>query len=286
MLAAEARPLEGLRVLDLTRILAGPVAGRTLAAFGADVMLVNSPKLPNISAIADTSRGKRSALADLHEPADRAALVAALQGAHVMLQAYRPGGLAALGFGAEQAAALRPGIVHVSLSAYGRTGPWAQRRGFDSLVQTATGINDAEGTAFGAGRPRALPMQILDMASAFLLAFGAEAALLRQRQRRRQLAGAGVAGANRPLAALARPDRARLRRADARLRRAHRDRRLGLRPAGGDPAGHRLLGDPATLCATLGPTGHAIASPGTEARRPMTESRPPSGSLRTLPNRP
>ena len=145
-------------------------------------MLVNSPTLPNISAIADTSRGKRSALADLRQSADRAAFVAALRGAHVMLQGYRPGGLEALGFGAAQAAALRPGIVYVSLSAYGRTGPWSSRRGFDSLVQTATGINDAEGTAFGAGRPRALPIQILDMASAFLLAFGAEAALLRQQR--------------------------------------------------------------------------------------------------------
>ena len=181
-LAPQARPLEGLRMLDLTRILAGPVAGRTLAAYGADVMLVNSPRLPNISAIADTSRGKRSAHADLHDAADREAFVAALRGAHVMLQAYRPGGLEALGFGPGQAAALRPGLVYVSLSAYGRSGPWAAKRGFDSLVQTATGINDAEGAAFGGGKPRALPMQILDMASAFLLAFGAEAALLRQRR--------------------------------------------------------------------------------------------------------
>ena len=181
-LAPSERPLAGLRVLDLTRILAGPVAGRTLAAYGADVMLVNSPRLPNISAIADTSRGKRSALADLREDVDREAFVAALRGAHVMLQAYRPGGLEALGFGAREAVALRPGLVYVSLSAYGRTGPWSTRRGFDSLVQTATGINDAEGAAFGGGKPRPLPMQILDMASAFLLAYGAEAALLRQQR--------------------------------------------------------------------------------------------------------
>jgi crotonobetainyl-CoA:carnitine CoA-transferase CaiB-like acyl-CoA transferase len=181
-LARLARPLEKLRVLDLTRILAGPVAGRTLASYGADVMLVNSPRLPNIAAIADTSRGKRSALADLHDAADRAAFAELLRGAHVMLQAYRPGGLEALGFGPRQAAALRPGLVYVSLSAYGRAGPWASKRGFDSLVQTATGINDAEGAAFGGGQPRALPIQILDMASAFLLAFGAEAALLRQQR--------------------------------------------------------------------------------------------------------
>lgn len=182
-LPESALPLEGLRVLDLTRILAGPVAGRTLAAYGADVMLVNSPALPNIEAIADTSRGKRSALADLRESDDRAAFAAALAQAHVMLQGYRPGGLAALGFGPSDAARLRPGIVYVSLSAYGRDGPWAGRRGFDSLVQTATGFNRAEGEAAGAAEPKALPMQVLDMASAFLLAFGTQAALLRQRER-------------------------------------------------------------------------------------------------------
>jgi len=181
-LAAISPPLDGIRVLDLTRILAGPVAGRTLAAYGADVMLVNSPKLPNIEAIADTSRGKRSALADLGDPSDRAAFSAALSSAHVMLQGYRPGSVAALGFGPEAVAALRPGIVYASLSAYGRTGPWAARRGFDSLVQTATGFNDAEGKAAGSTQPKALPMQALDMASAFLLAFGIETALLRQRR--------------------------------------------------------------------------------------------------------
>jgi crotonobetainyl-CoA:carnitine CoA-transferase CaiB-like acyl-CoA transferase len=180
-LAPSDRPLEGVRVLDLTRILAGPVAGRTLAAYGADVMLVNSPRLPNIEAIADTSRGKRSALADLREPADRAAFGAALEQAHVLLQGYRPGGLEALGFGPREVAARRPGIVYASLSAYGRSGPWSQRRGFDSLVQTATGFNAAEAEAAGSTTPKALPMQILDMASGFLLAGGIAAALLRQR---------------------------------------------------------------------------------------------------------
>ena len=181
-LPADARPLEGLRVLDLTRILAGPVAGRTLAAYGADVLLVNSPHLPNIAAIADTSRGKRSALCDLRTVAGRAALEQTLAEAHVFLQGYRPGSIDALGFGPDRAAQLRPGIVCASLSAYGRAGPWSGRRGFDSLVQTATGLNADEGDAAGAGRPRALPMQALDMASGFLLAFGIEAALLRQRR--------------------------------------------------------------------------------------------------------
>ncbi|MEP6739859.1 MAG: CoA transferase [Caldimonas sp.] len=175
-----ARPLEGLRVLDLTRILAGPVAGRTLAAYGAEVMLVNAPHLPNIDAIADTSRGKRSALADLRLPADRVRFAAVVGESHVFLQGYRPGSLPALGFGPAHLAALRPGIVCVSLSAYGRAGPWADRRGFDSLVQTATGFNLAEAAAAGSDEPKPLPAQILDLASAFLLAFGTEAALLRQ----------------------------------------------------------------------------------------------------------
>lgn len=179
---ADAGPLEGIRVLDLTRILAGPVAGRTLAAYGADVMLVNSPHLPNIEAIADTSRGKRSALADLRDPSDREAFAAALAGAHVFLQSYRPGSLQALGFGANDVARIRPGIVCASLSAYGRSGPWSTRRGFDSLVQTATGFNVDEAAATGSSTPRPLPMQVLDMATAFLLAFAIETALLRQRR--------------------------------------------------------------------------------------------------------
>lgn len=182
-LAPQHRPLEGVRVLDLTRILAGPVGGRALAAYGADVMLVNAPHLPNIEAIADTSRGKRSALVDLRTPEGGAAMDALLAGAHVFVQGYRPGALAQLGHGAEEVARRRPGIVYVSLCAYGTQGPWQDRRGFDSLVQTATGFNLAEAEAAGdAARPRALPMQILDEATGYLIAFGAAAALLRQQR--------------------------------------------------------------------------------------------------------
>jgi crotonobetainyl-CoA:carnitine CoA-transferase CaiB-like acyl-CoA transferase len=175
------RPLEGVRVLELTLIMAGPVGGRALAAYGADVMLVNAPHLPNIEAIADTSRGKRSAHADLREEAGRAALDGLLRQAHVFVQGYRPGGLRSLGFGPDDAARRRPGIVYVSLTAYCAQGPWAGRRGFDSLVQTAMGFNDAEGAAAGQGRPRPLPMQILDQATGYLIAFTAAAALRRQR---------------------------------------------------------------------------------------------------------
>jgi crotonobetainyl-CoA:carnitine CoA-transferase CaiB-like acyl-CoA transferase len=179
-LPAKARPLTGLRVLDLTRILAGPTCGRVLAAYGADVMLVNSPHLPNIESIADTSRGKLSCHVDLHEAAGRNALQDLVQGADVFVQGYRPGGLATLGFGPLEAAKLHPGIVYVSLSAYGHVGPWSDRRGFDSLVQTATGFNDDERIAAGEVTPRAMPVQILDYATGFLMAFALQATLLRQ----------------------------------------------------------------------------------------------------------
>ena len=173
-------PLDGVRVLDLTRILAGPTCGRTLAAYGADVLLVNGPHLPNIAAVADTSRGKRSAHVDLRAESGRDKLKSLVEGAHIFVQGYRPGGLAESGFGAAALARLRPGVVVVSLTAYSHVGPWAARKGFDSLIQTATGFNHAEGRAAGSERPRALPVQMLDYGAGFLMAFGAMAALARQ----------------------------------------------------------------------------------------------------------
>ena len=167
-------------MLDLTRIIAGPVCGRALAAYGADVMLVNSPNLPNIDNIIDTSRGKLSVFADLDTADGRIALGNLLRSAHVFVQGYRPGAMAAQGFGPQDAARIRPGIVYVSLSAYGEHGPWARRRGFDSLVQTASGFNHAEAQAAGQPTPKPLPMQILDHASGYLMAFAAQAALARQ----------------------------------------------------------------------------------------------------------
>ena len=181
-LAADALPLKGIRVLDLTRILAGPVCGRTLAAHGADVMLVNAPHLPNIEAIADTSRGKWSCHADLRTPEGRAAVQHLLRDSHVFVQGYRPGGLAAMGFDAQQLALQRPGLVVVSLSAYGDEGPWGQRRGFDSLVQTTMGFNHAEMQAAKEDMPRPLPMQILDFATGHLMAFAVASAVARQQQ--------------------------------------------------------------------------------------------------------
>ena len=181
-----ALPLQGLRVLDLTRILAGPICGRALAAYGADVLMINAPHLPNIEAIADTSRGKRSAVLDLRTTQGKAVLRQLIADADVFVQGYRPGALQALGFGPDEVAAMNPHIVYVSLSAYGDTGPWAQRRGFDSLVQTATGFNADESAAAGLNLatdpPRALPMQILDHATGYLMAFAALAALMKQKE--------------------------------------------------------------------------------------------------------
>ena len=178
-----SRPLEGLRVLDLTRVIAGPVAGRTLAAHGAEVLHVTAPHLPSIPALVmDTGRGKRCAALDLRDAGQRATLRALAAGADVFLQGYRPGAIAGHGFAPQDLAALKPGIVCVSLSAWGHAGPWAGRRGFDSLVQNANGMNDAERAAAGEAKPRPLPCQALDHASGYLLAFGAMAALLRRAQ--------------------------------------------------------------------------------------------------------
>lgn len=182
------RPLAGLRVLDLSRVIAGPVAGRTLAAHGADVLLVSGPDLPTIPwLVIDTGRGKRSAVIDLKSADGKTTLAGLLGQADVFSQGYRPQSLAALGFSPADAARISPGIVCVSLSAYGQAGPWTARRGFDSLVQCATGFNHAEGQAAGGSRlkelgPKELPMQVLDHATGYLMAFGAMMGRLRQAQ--------------------------------------------------------------------------------------------------------
>jgi crotonobetainyl-CoA:carnitine CoA-transferase CaiB-like acyl-CoA transferase len=175
------RPLEGVRVLDLSRIIAGPVAGRALAQHGADVLMINGPHLPNIAPLViDNGRGKRSAVVDLRDADGRDTLRGLAREADVFLQAYRPGALAARGFGPEDLARIRPGIVYVSVCAYGYEGPWAQRRGFDSLVQSASGIAFTEWQAAGGAAPKHLPCQALDHATGYLAAFGALAALARR----------------------------------------------------------------------------------------------------------
>lgn len=180
---AATRPLSGVRVLDLSRIIAGPVAGRALAQHGAHVLLVNGPHLPNIpELVIDTGRGKRSTLVDLRDEAGRSTLRALVRDADVFMQAYRPGALDARGFSARALAELRPGIVYVSICAYSHRGPWAARRGFDSLVQSATGIAYEEARALGRDEPKHLPCQALDHGAGYLAAFGATTALLRRAQ--------------------------------------------------------------------------------------------------------
>jgi crotonobetainyl-CoA:carnitine CoA-transferase CaiB-like acyl-CoA transferase len=175
------RPLSGVRALDLTRVIAGPVCGRTLAEHGADVMLISAPHLPSIETLVmDTGRGKRSAFLDLRRPGDVARLRELIRQSDVFCQAYRPNALAAYGFSAEEVARLRPGIVYVTLSAYGHAGPWQNRRGFDSLVQSVSGIAHEGGIAAGTDKPKHLPAQALDHAAGYLAAFGAMVALARR----------------------------------------------------------------------------------------------------------
>src|ERR1700710_1631109 len=178
---AGERPLAGLRVLDLSRVIAGPVAGRTLAVHGADVLLISGPDLPAIPWLTiDTGRGKLSSFVELKNEQGRGVLRDLLAQADIFSQGYRPRALGSLGFAPEDAARINPGVVYVTLSAYGHAGPWAERRGFDSLVQTSTGFNHAEGQAAGVDGPKELPAQMLDHATGYFMAFGAMMAKARQ----------------------------------------------------------------------------------------------------------
>ena len=175
------RPLAGIRVLDLSRVIAGPVAGRTLAAHGADVLLISGRDMPAIPWLTiDTGRGKLTSFVELKSEQGRATLRELLADADIFSQGYRPRALASLGFAPEDAARISPGIIYVTLSAYGHAGPWAERRGFDSLVQTTTGFNHAEGQAAGIEGPKELPAQMLDHATGYFMAAGAMVAKARQ----------------------------------------------------------------------------------------------------------
>ncbi|KAI1744732.1 CoA-transferase family III [Xylaria scruposa] len=173
------RCLSGLRVLELSRVIAAPVAGKTLAAHGADVLWVTSPHLPDLPGLdRELARGKRSVRLDLDSADDRARFLALARAADVVVQGYRPGSLAARGLDADELGRANPGIIVANLSAFGPEGPWRDRRGFDSLVQACSGINVAEAAAYGAGEAsRALPCQALDHGAGYLLAAGVCAAV-------------------------------------------------------------------------------------------------------------
>lgn len=177
-LPAAARPLSGVRVLDLTRVLAGPTCARTLAEHGADVLKISGPGLAHSGLLElDTGQGKLSAHLDLREADGRETLRGLLRSADVFSQAYRPGTLAARGFSPEDVAAIRPGIVYVTLSAWGHTGPWSTRRGFDTIVQSASGMADvmSDGTT-----PQLQPVSAIDYVNGYAMAFGAMVALARR----------------------------------------------------------------------------------------------------------
>jgi len=177
------RPLSGIRVLDLTRVLAGPTCARTLAEHGADVLKITGAHLPNLGYQEyDTGHGKLSAHLDLREARDVETLRGLVRDADAFSQGYRPGTLGARGFSPEALAKLRPGIVIVSLCAFGHVGPWASRRGFDTVVQTVSGITSRQGELFPGAEPgpQFYPVSAIDYLTGYLMAFGAIVALTRR----------------------------------------------------------------------------------------------------------
>src|SRR5882724_2172492 len=177
------RPLSGIRVLDLTRVLAGPTCARTLAEHGADVLKITAKHLPNLGYQEyDTGHGKLSTYLDLREPKNVETLRGLVRETDVFSQGYRPGTLGGRGFSPESLAKLRPGVVFVSLCAFSHVGPWASRRGFDTVVQTVSGITSRQGELFpgAAPGPQFYPVSAIDYLTGYLMAFGAMVALARR----------------------------------------------------------------------------------------------------------
>jgi hypothetical protein len=169
-LATHDRPLQGIRVLDLTRVLAGPVATRFLAGMGADVLRIDPPNWDEPAVVPEVALGKRCARLDLRTAAGMTTFRELLRHADVLVHSYRPDALDELGLDASVRRDIRPGLIDVTLDAYGWTGPWKNRRGFDSLVQMSSGIADAGMKALRRDRPTPLPVQALDQAAGYLMA--------------------------------------------------------------------------------------------------------------------
>jgi hypothetical protein len=179
-----ARPLRGIRVLDLTRVIAAPVATRFLAGLGADVLRIDPPRWEEPGVVPDVTLGKRCARLDLQESPGGARFCRLLSQADIFVHGLRPGALARLGFDAEVRRKIRPGLVDVSLDAYGWSGPWAKRRGFDSLVQMSCGIAEAGMRQMSRDEPAPLPVQALDHATGYLMAAAAIHGLIDRLTRR------------------------------------------------------------------------------------------------------
>jgi crotonobetainyl-CoA:carnitine CoA-transferase CaiB-like acyl-CoA transferase len=177
------RPLSGVRVVDITRVLAGPTCARTLAEHGAEVMKISAPHLPNLGyQELDTGHGKLSTYLDLREPGNVETLRGLVRQADVFSQGYRPGTLGARGLSPEELAGIRPGLVYVSLCAFGHTGPWASRRGFDTVIQTVSGITARQGEVVPgkAPGPQFYPLSAIDYCTGYLMATGTMIALKRR----------------------------------------------------------------------------------------------------------
>src|SRR5437763_3576625 len=177
------RPLSGVRVLDLTRVLAGPTCARTLAEHGADVLKITGAHLPNIGYQEfDTGHGKLSAHLDLRQSKDVETLKGLVRETDVFSQGYRPGTLGGRGLSPEELAKLRPGLVYVSLCAFSHVGPWASRRGFAPVVQNVSGITSRQGELFPGAQPgpHFYPVPAIDYLTGYLMAFGAMVALARR----------------------------------------------------------------------------------------------------------
>jgi crotonobetainyl-CoA:carnitine CoA-transferase CaiB-like acyl-CoA transferase len=182
-LPAGDRPLSGIRVLDLTRVLAGPSCSRTLAEHGADVLRITGAHLPSLGyQELDTGHGKLSAHLDLRTPGDMEILRGLVRKADVFSQGYRPGTLAGRGLSPAELAAIRPGLVYVSLCAFSHAGPWASRRGFDTVIQTVSGITTRQAECFPGKTPgpQFYPVSAIDYCTGYLMAFGAMVALARR----------------------------------------------------------------------------------------------------------
>ena len=165
-----SRPLAGIRVLDLTRVLAGPVATRFLAGYGADVLRIDPPDWDEPGVIPEVTLGKRCTRLDLKDSTDRAVFERLLAGTDVLVHGYRKGALDSLGYDEAARQSIRPGLIDVSLSAYGHSGLWGERRGFDSLVQMSAGIADSGMAWKQSAKPFPLPVQALDHATGYLIA--------------------------------------------------------------------------------------------------------------------
>lgn len=162
--------LGNLKVLDLTRVLAGPVATRFLAGYGAHVLRIDPPWWSEPGVEPEVTLGKKRAALDLTDATDRARFEALLAKADVLVHGYRPGALSGLGYDPERLRTIAPYVIDVSLCAYGLQGPWANRRGFDSLVQMSCGIAHEGMVRRNADHPVPLPVQALDHATGYLMA--------------------------------------------------------------------------------------------------------------------